>query len=100
MIFFNLDLQQQQQHNKNPTHCNNENPQQKQQPTAIVRERERERERERILKQLSNSRAPSSPLKSHHLLGRSEEVEPGSGWWNLSSFSFKFFFFFSGIDLG
>jgi hypothetical protein len=55
MIFLNLN-------------CNNKNPQQKQQPTAI--ERERERERERILKQLSNSQAPSSALKSHHLLSK------------------------------
>jgi hypothetical protein len=53
MIFLNLN-------------CNNKNPQQKQQPTAI----ERERERERILKQLSNSQAPSSALKSHHLLSK------------------------------
>jgi hypothetical protein len=53
MIFLNLN-------------CNNKNPQQKQQPTSI----ERERERERILKQLSNSQAPSSALKSHHLLSK------------------------------
>ncbi len=95
---FKSKLQQQKSSTKTATHCN----------------RERERERERILKQLSNSQAPSSALKSHHLLSKaiisSEEnhimSSGGARSWGpvpVGGISFfqvflLLFIFFSGID--